>query len=481
MFQKDLQKEAAKQEPKVYRYKVRKGEYVYSILRDLGLEEERLPKALQEVKDLNPQIQDLGQIQPGQEIILPQRFKPEQAQKLTSKAGLASNHEREEIPTRTYQVQKGEHLVQILRQELKLPDERIFDEYLNLVLELNPDLGNPDLLQAGDRIQLPLLKQQTQAGPGLADEQPHLKGPQEKPAKPVEAKAEDPPKLSPQRNPQRQTLLSLLRLLDFRFAPGQEMFLPLPNGDWLQLNLEQVALARTPWNFSMLFVPESKSSLLQKQGLQELGFRLCPVGDWALHQVLQQLQEATQRRLILWPRNKSLILSAEQRVLELQADLILVQLLGDKRQYHLLYTEQKKSPGIPELLLSYLQSQDIYYYRLDPESENRFARIDPPKTQNISLPRLRDLEPFAQALSRSKPSQEKSWQHLKGLLQDQASLQKKRVQLSWSSSTGPGISLTLRLLQIKTEDNSLLLLHPEQENPYLLALLRQAGYNCYVF
>ncbi|MFO8031729.1 MAG: LysM peptidoglycan-binding domain-containing protein, partial [Desulfohalobiaceae bacterium] len=478
-FQKQLQKESAQQEAKVYSYKVRKGENIHSILRNLGLEKKMLPQALQEVKDLNPQIQDLGRIQPGQEIALPHRLKPEQDQKQTSQPDQIPDSGRDTIPTRTYQVQDGEYLTQILRQELNLPKELIYDEYLNLVLKLNPDLGDPGLLQAGDRLQLPLLKDQSgAAGPGK--DQASLQEPQKISAQP-EAQAADSRSQEPQKDPDRQTLLSLLRLLHFSFAPGQEMFLPLPDGGWLQLNLEQSALARTPWDFSILLVPESKSSLLQEQGLQHLDLRLCPAGDWSLDSVLPRLQETTQRRLLLWPREKALILSGEHRVLELEAEFILVQRLQDKRQYHLLHTSQKQAPGIPGLLLGYLQSQDIYYHTLDPDLENKFSTIAPPRAKDIYLPRLRDLEAFAQTLSNPRQPQEKDQEYLKRLLQDQASLQEETVHLSWGGSPSPEINLTLRLLQIKTGENSLLVLPPAQENPYLLALLRQAGYDCFVF
>ncbi|MFP4480428.1 MAG: LysM peptidoglycan-binding domain-containing protein [Desulfohalobiaceae bacterium] len=476
-FQKQLQKESKNQAPKVYRYRVRKGEYIYSILREMGLKEKELPRVMQEVKDLNPHIQNFNRIQPGQEIKLPARLGPEQPQVLEYKQGAEVS--ARQIPTRAYQVQKGEHLVQILRQELNLPDELIFDEYLNLVLDLNPDLDNPNLLQSGDRLRLPLLKDKAETGSSKQDPA-GLQEPQKKPGQDQTATA-DSDRQESQTDPRRKTLLSLLRLLGFRFASGQEMFMPLPDGGWLQLNLEQSALAKTPWDFNILFVPEDKSSLLQQQGLQELDLRLCPAENWSLGKVLQNLQGITQRRLLLWPQEKELILSGEHRVLELKAEMILVQKLQDTRKYHLLHTGQEQSPGIPDLLLGYLQSQDIYYHNLDSDSEHRFVTLGSTQAKDLSVPRLQDLKPFAQAMHRPRRPQEKSKEYLKRVLQDQATVQEKTIHLGWGRSLGPEISLTLRLLQLKTAENSFLVLPSEQQNPYLLALLRQAGHDCFVF
>lgn len=477
-FQKQLQKDPAEQEAGVYRYQVGKGEYLYSILRGLGLEGRALPQAVQEIKRLNPNIQDLDRLQPGQEIALPGRLKPEEHQGSAPEANQDSNQLGQQIPTRSYQVKPGEHLAQILRQKLGLSEKLIFDEYLNLVLELNPDLENPDLLQAGDQLQLPQSVPRADAiGPG--QDQPSL---QDKDSLPTEKKAQAQPssKRKTDKPAQRQLLLSLLKQLGFSFAPGQEMFLPLSDGGWLQLNLERSALARTPWGFQILFHPQGQSSLGQEPSLQGLDIRLCPVQDWSLSKVLTQLQETTERRLLIWNRDKGLILSREHRVLELEAETILVMQMPDKREYHLLQAGAGQLQGMPGLLLGYLQSQDIYFHFLDSDRENSFAPPAPPRTRDIYLPRLRELQPFAQQLSRPRRTGETRKEYLERLLLDQTSLQEKTIHLSWGGSAGARVSLALRLLQLETENESLLLLPPEQENPYLLALLRQAGYDCFV-
>ena len=60
-----------------------------------------------------------------------------------------------QIPTEDHTVSEGEHLAQVLRDMYNIPDDLIFDEYLDLVKKLNPGLEDVNLVTPDQKIVLP--------------------------------------------------------------------------------------------------------------------------------------------------------------------------------------------------------------------------------------------------------------------------------------------------------------------------------------
>jgi len=135
---------------------VKPGEYLYQIIRSYGVLEEDIPKVVELTSMLNPDIADLNKLSPGQKLEIPlsasldlESKKPASPQKVrVPSAG--------DVDTRFYTVRPGDRLVHIMRHELGLPDNLIFNEYLNLFRELNPGVDNVETILAGSRIILPV-------------------------------------------------------------------------------------------------------------------------------------------------------------------------------------------------------------------------------------------------------------------------------------------------------------------------------------
>lgn len=481
-FEKQIPGTKEQDTAKVYRHKVRQGEYIYAILQPFGLQNVELSRCLQEIKKLNPDIQDLDKILPGQTIALPAWIRSKQMDQPTA---FPDSVDHVQLKTRTYQVRPGDSLVQILSKELGLPDQLIFDQYLDLVGELNPQIQDLNRLYPGQTINLPLpqkiweqKKSRQVLDQNEAQRPAQIAKPQGMDARNYQFKGDHS---GP--DTAKQRLLSLLRVLGFQFAPGQTMFLPLPDGGWLRLNLEQSALAKTPWGSKVLFIPGQDRSELETGKLLKLDLEVCPTGNWSLGQTLQELQRLSQRRLLLWARDKSLILTETNRVLELKADHIVLILLGDKKEFHLFQIDSQNAEQPPNLLLGYLQDQNIYYHTLQsgPKPGSRFITPKHPQAKDLYLPKLNNSSYWQEITSAIQNSTQVSRLSDQELSLLKTAGQETVLGMSWGRPPGAQISLTLNLLQITVQAKKIYVLHPQQQNPFLLALLRHDGYDCFVF
>jgi LysM domain len=137
------------------------GDTLWRILvRDKGLPEQKFRSYLVVIRGLNPQIKDPQVLRVGDKIFIPLR--PDQ---------VATARASSEIPeirsttgrggTTNYRVKTGEHLYQILREQLKLTDDRKVAQYYALVKDLNPERKTWDTLTGGEIIRLPVIGQQT--------------------------------------------------------------------------------------------------------------------------------------------------------------------------------------------------------------------------------------------------------------------------------------------------------------------------------
>ncbi|HLN85410.1 MAG TPA: hypothetical protein VK200_03090, partial [Candidatus Limnocylindrales bacterium] len=114
------------------------------------------------IRGLNPHVKNLDVLQVGDKIFIPLR----PTQLLEGRAAEIAAGDR--IPPGSgiinYRVKAGEHLYQILREQLKVTDDRKVAQYYALVRDLNPERKNWDALLEGEMIRLPV--------PGRADEIP---------------------------------------------------------------------------------------------------------------------------------------------------------------------------------------------------------------------------------------------------------------------------------------------------------------------
>ncbi|MDX1779381.1 MAG: LysM domain-containing protein, partial [Thermodesulfobacteriota bacterium] len=109
-------------------------------------------------KSLNPDLKDADQLVPDQLLLIPYKYIthfniPEDTMRAVIRSVLSMNVSQ--IATEDHTVSKGEHLAQVLRDMYNIPDDLIFDEYLELVKRLNPELEDVDLVVPNQRVTLP--------------------------------------------------------------------------------------------------------------------------------------------------------------------------------------------------------------------------------------------------------------------------------------------------------------------------------------
>jgi hypothetical protein len=134
--------------PQSTRYTVQKGDTLWKIfLRDYKAKTEDMPYLYKKFRELNPKVNDLNHIVTGQKLVIPQ--KPIQGERLTVQAA----------PPDIYMIKQGQHLAMVLREVYGLPDKLIFNEYLNLIRELNPEIEDINHVEPGQKIKMPEVRE----------------------------------------------------------------------------------------------------------------------------------------------------------------------------------------------------------------------------------------------------------------------------------------------------------------------------------
>jgi len=138
------------------------GDTLWRILvRDKGLPGRNFRSYLVVIRGLNPQIKDPEILRVGDKIFIPLRPDQIAGGRSTVEAPPGrSNSGRGE--TTAYRVKAGEHLYQILRDQLHLTDDRKVAQYHALVRDLNPERKTWDTLLEGESIRLPSVGQESQ-------------------------------------------------------------------------------------------------------------------------------------------------------------------------------------------------------------------------------------------------------------------------------------------------------------------------------
>ncbi len=106
------------------------------------------------IRGLNPHVKNLDLLRIGDKIFIPLR----PAQLLEDRPTEVAAGARAQPGSGTitnYRVKAGEHLYQILREQLNLAEDRMVAQYFALVRDLNPERKNWDVLVDGEMIRLP--------------------------------------------------------------------------------------------------------------------------------------------------------------------------------------------------------------------------------------------------------------------------------------------------------------------------------------
>jgi len=138
------------------------GDTLWRILvRDKGLPGQNFRSYLVVIRGLNPHLKDPQILRVGDKIFIP--LQPDQVTNSGPVANATVDHSKAGTGITTdYRVKSGEHLYQILRDHLKVTDDRKVAQYYALVKDLNPERKTWDTLNEGEIIRLPSISQGAQ-------------------------------------------------------------------------------------------------------------------------------------------------------------------------------------------------------------------------------------------------------------------------------------------------------------------------------
>ena len=132
-----------------------RGDSLWRILvEEKGLSGKKFRTYLVVIRGLNPQVKNLDVLRVGDKIFIPLRVDQLLEERPVTEAASARPQPSGDVTT-NYRVKSGEHLYQILREQLKITDERKLAQYYALVKDLNPERKSWDTLLEGEILRLP--------------------------------------------------------------------------------------------------------------------------------------------------------------------------------------------------------------------------------------------------------------------------------------------------------------------------------------
>ena len=133
-------------------YTIKEGEWLWKVFREqYRIPSEQMGKIFSALKRLNPAIQNTDMVFPGQKILFP--LIEEMKKPQITPSSLPPSFTFEE-----YTVRQGQNLSTILMKEYNVPKSQIYNQYLKLFSGLNPDINDPDLIYANQKVYIPVYK-----------------------------------------------------------------------------------------------------------------------------------------------------------------------------------------------------------------------------------------------------------------------------------------------------------------------------------
>lgn len=163
-------KKTAISEEKLDTYTVKKGEWIFDIIRKkFDASEKEIVALMKEVRRLNPDIKNLHNISPGQKLLLPHReaapveevgigedVQPKNTAALQTPDATHGEKSAESVQ---YTVKEGDSLSAIIHDELDVSYETIY-QMMRTVKRLNPNIENINKIYPGQQLLLPFGKKE---------------------------------------------------------------------------------------------------------------------------------------------------------------------------------------------------------------------------------------------------------------------------------------------------------------------------------
>ncbi|MFW6054599.1 MAG: LysM peptidoglycan-binding domain-containing protein [Thermodesulfobacteriota bacterium] len=474
-----------------FTYTIEKGDYVYAILRRFNVSEDMLEEMNTLVKRLNPHIEDLDRVKPGDPLHLPVFLQ-----------GLAGKKEKQHDPGQAkgdarslrsidYRVKPGDTVFQILLEKTGLPKRIVADRYLGIFRALNPGIKDIDRIVAGQNLRVPLppmragssgvLKPTQVLDSGERGQAVFARSPQR------DSSGRDPTQvLEDEGLAERDLVQSILEQAGLDFVQGGEILLPGSRQSWIRINLEHMALARTKWGDSILFVPGSLRDKKDEAAFSGAGLKTCLIPEsWERTGVLQRLEEITRPRLLFWPPGKPLILNFQRASLELESNCLLAKGSDRGYSYYIFDYSLDKKAGPSGLLTGFLQTMGVNYLTLGaggkgwtaPAFPNRDSLFVPTLSSSGFLPELKEVLPPTELPAREVPE---DFASVFPVLKAQGFAREELLQIKLYQAGGVSITLRLPVVRINVPSGGeVFLLSEEQSDAYLISMLNMMGYSSY--
>ena len=143
------------------KYVVRKGDYVWKILRQKGLTKEKknLFELLSVLKKLNRTLHNLDLVHPGEKIIIPLKIMPPSGasnRKTPSTKKTISVALLKDLRFQNYTIKPGDCLIKIIKGRFNIPQKDWDNKYFELIKKINPSIKDLDIIFPGQIIKLPI-------------------------------------------------------------------------------------------------------------------------------------------------------------------------------------------------------------------------------------------------------------------------------------------------------------------------------------
>jgi LysM repeat protein len=277
---------------------------------------------------------------------------------------------------------------------------------------------------------------------------------------------------------------TVLEQMGFRFVPGDESMFPLPGTGWLHVKMFETPLVDAPWGDKIIFCPVPKGSDWIENA-NKLGMRVCTVSpQWPLQEVLGKLASAFPGKFRLWGSGRDLVLSRGGIGLTLQSPQMTITEYGGRKVVHMVWARQTPGePPLPQGLHEVLEPAQVRVIELD--AYNELNRLPARPQASIYVPVATHMD-LMRALNPSNPEEffgQTPPQDLPALLQllrAKDLLQQGLAQASWAGGNLSRIAVQVPAWTVAGGATRIALLDRRFADPYLVSVLSQEGYACFV-
>jgi len=216
---------------KLYIYTMKKGVVLSSVLKTIpGITEENLSDNYKFTKELNPDISDFSNLEPGQSLILP--GKP-----FTGTRGNEEGYKNTLVSSRGvkyYKIKRGDTLSKIIHRQLK--NETNVRRILRAIKAINPTIKNINRIYAGTVIKLPVKAVFVKSPDVIRTPAPEFSEKTYQPAKIIEIKKYMPPEA------RLAVLKQVITQMNGSITTTGNYYLPIPKAGQVTIDCSKIPL-----------------------------------------------------------------------------------------------------------------------------------------------------------------------------------------------------------------------------------------------